>query len=482
MKTPQSSQFLNANDKKFFIKNKLLNFIKYKIKCVYSSFIYLSNNLKKMQLKRSSILNVPINTYAEDFSFIVNGEEFKTSRLASDLLSSNISRIHKNDPTVDTFTIDTHYRGNFANILDLVNFKEVQLPEKEIPFISEVIELLGSESIDIIELIKPTKITIDNVFSLIQKHEKYEKFYSKLLQEEINFVSSHFFEICEKKMDEIQELSIETLTSILKSPQLQLKAEDQLLRVLNELYLNNQKCSILYENVYFRNVSSEAIKEFICIFDINDITTSTWMNITGRLSEDIKSNKLTQIDLPLKRYKDPPRRGTTFLATKGNTFSGILNYLLTKTSGKIEKEVNITSSSVYYNQENCLPRNVVLFNDQSNVFLSDNAPNSSICFDFKEHRVIPSNYTIKSSDPLRHNGDHPKCWIFEASNDNDNWETLDSQNDCKDLNGSNLVKTFAIKNNDPKEFRYIRLRSTGPSWSGDNYFGFDSFEIFGSMF
>ena len=94
-----------------------------------------------MQLNPSTILNVPIETYPNDFTFIVNGQKFKTSRLVSDLLSPKISHIHANDPTYDTFTIDTSNHGNFDNILKLVNFKEVNYPEKEIPFISEVIEI-----------------------------------------------------------------------------------------------------------------------------------------------------------------------------------------------------------------------------------------------------------------------------------------------------------------------------------------------------
>lgn len=435
-----------------------------------------------MQLKTTSILNVPLKTYLNDFTFIVNHVEYKTSRLVSDLLSPKICQIHSNDPTYDTITINTPHKGDFSNIIKLVNFEEVKLPEKDIPFISEVIEILGNNSIDIIELVQPTKITADNVFELIRRHEKFEKFYSKLLAEEIEFVSSHFFDFCEKNIDDLKELKLDTLLSILQNSQLKLKTEDQLLNTINELYLTDSKYSILYETVYFLNISSDLMKEFIEIFDINDMTTSTWLNISGRLREDVKFSKTNKIETKIKRYKDPPRRGTTFLATKGNSFSGILNYLLTKTKGKIENEVNITASSVYYNQENCLPKNVVLFNDQSNVFLSDNQQNNYISFDFKEHRIIPSNYTIKSSDPARHNGDHPKCWIFEASNDNDSWETLDSEDNCNDLNGSNLVRTFAVKNQNSKEFRYFRVRSTGPSWSGDNYFGFDSFEIFGSMF
>ena len=61
----------------------------------------------QIQLKPLSILQVPLYSYQKDFTFIVNGEEFKTSRIFSDLISSKISQMHSNDPTFDTFYINT---------------------------------------------------------------------------------------------------------------------------------------------------------------------------------------------------------------------------------------------------------------------------------------------------------------------------------------------------------------------------------------
>lgn len=51
--------------------------------------------MKKIQLKTTSILNVSLQSYEKDFSFLVNGEEFKTSRIISDLLSPKICQLHK---------------------------------------------------------------------------------------------------------------------------------------------------------------------------------------------------------------------------------------------------------------------------------------------------------------------------------------------------------------------------------------------------
>ena len=145
----------------------------------------MSSFINRLQLKTSSILNVPLQSYFDDFSFIVNGKEYKTSRLISDLLSPKICEIHANDPTFDIFTIKTQQKGDFSHILNLTKFNQIEIPENEYSFFSEVIEILGNESIEIIEESENTDITIDNVISRIQNHEKYSKIKSKRLFEDI---------------------------------------------------------------------------------------------------------------------------------------------------------------------------------------------------------------------------------------------------------------------------------------------------------
>lgn len=96
------------------------------------------NGFGTIKLKKSSIINVPLQTYQQDFTFIVNGEDYKTTRLFSDLISPKICKLHIIDPTIDFFIIDTKEKGNFSYFLDLQNFSEYSIPEEEIPFILEV--------------------------------------------------------------------------------------------------------------------------------------------------------------------------------------------------------------------------------------------------------------------------------------------------------------------------------------------------------
>ena len=131
-----------------------------------------------IQLKPSSILNVPLQTYIEEFSFLVNGKEFKTNRLISDLLSPKICQIHSNDPVFNEFVINTTKDGDFNNILNLAKFDQIAIPLNEVEFIGEVIEILGNESFNSFISNEITKITIDNVISLLKLHEKFRKIYS----------------------------------------------------------------------------------------------------------------------------------------------------------------------------------------------------------------------------------------------------------------------------------------------------------------
>ena len=237
------------------------------------------SQISKIKLNSSCVLTVPLQVYNNDFSFIVNGEEFKTSKLISDLLSPIICQIHLNDPTFDLFIINTHETGNFSQILDLLSFKQNNLPDNELSFILEVLEILDNQSIEFNESNEAIELTVDNIFSFIKEHEKHPKFYNDRLHQEIEFVSSHFNELWDAHEEEFEKISLLTLNSIFENEKLKLESEDLLLRIVNKLYMKDVKYSILYETILFENVSVEAMKDFISIYDNNDMTASVWRQI-----------------------------------------------------------------------------------------------------------------------------------------------------------------------------------------------------------
>lgn len=381
----------------------------------------------QLKLKTSSVLQLSLQSYSNDFSFIVNGEEFKTSRVISDLLSPCISKIHLNDPTFNRITINTQNQGHFSYILNLINFEINNIPNDEIPFLSEIIKFLGNENIEIDNEAINNEITSDNVFLLLKKHEKFLQFYSKFYQNEIDFIAANFFELADTHENDLLTLSKETLFNVIDNIHFQLKDEDQLIKLINKLYSKDSTFSELFEKVVFENVSISTMKEFIDIYDVNDITNETWNSISKRLVFEIKTNEI----INEKRYKKKKTRGIEIFKKENEDFNGIINYLRKKESGSIEDFIDITSSSLI--GEGAHQRNAILYEDKNKFFETKDLSNSWICFEFKKNSIILNGYTIRSVKSTSDN--HPRNWVIECSNDKKSWEILDKQENCIYLNG-----------------------------------------------
>lgn len=248
------------------------------------------DNKSYLKLSESSIRKVPLCTY-DEFIFIVNGKEFKTSRIISDLLSPKICKLHLNDPTISQYIINTKHQGDFSQILRLVNFERQDFSYDDIHFIKEILENLNNESI--IYQKAPIKITTQNIFDLLSKHQKIPDFFSEQIDDEIDFLSSHFDELFEysEQYQKLQLLNLDIIERIINNPKLRLVDEDQLLAVINYLYSIDSTFSILYEYVEFKTASANSMKEFINVFDINDINASTWKSLSKRLEKEVKERK-----------------------------------------------------------------------------------------------------------------------------------------------------------------------------------------------
>ena len=72
-----------------------------------------------------------------------------------------------------------------------------------------------------------------------------------------------------------------------------------------------------------------------------------------------------------------------------------------------------------------------------------------------------------------------KSWILEASQDGNNWITIDNQPSNSDLNGSHKVASFPLT--ETSFYRYFRIKMTGPNHAGNNIMTLSAFEIFGVL-
>lgn len=431
---------------------------------------------QSIKLQFESISQVPLNKYEKDFTFIVNGEKFITSKIVADLLSPKISKIHSSNPIFNEFSFQTKSTGDFERFISLINFEKTVFTDSEISFITDVIEVLGTEKIDL--EIKKNHITIDNVVDKLQSHSQSENLFSQEYSEEINFLSQHFHEINKAHQEDLCNLSLNTLREVMKNSNFQIETEDELLYFINKLYLKSSKYSDLYEYVCFSNVTIKAIDQFVSIFDIKDLNQGTWMSLSNRLKHEIvfdKDNKCQKEGYDVKSATDQTKnqdtKGFCEILYLNKDFEGIFHYL--QKQSDIDDEVKVTFSSFNYGD----PQNLIHF-DNNDFFGTGNKSNSWICFEFTNKKIIPTNYTIKSCD-YGENWIHPRSWVVEGSENSENWEKLDEQNDCSYLKGSNLIHTFPIQNSDHHEFKYIRIRQTGFNWKKNNCLYFNTIEFYG---
>lgn len=427
--------------------------------------------MNSIRLRKASILQIPLKNYQKDFTFIVNGEEFLTIKFIADLLSPLISKQHLIDPTFSQFVIDTQEKGDFQQILDLCNFETQAINDQSIPFVTEILSKLGTEKI----YTETTKkeITIDNVFDRILCHERSKNFYFSNYQNEVDFLSSNFFLIKESDEEKLESLQFDALENIFNNSNLQLETEDQLLKIVNRLYLKNPTFSKLYEYVDFINVEISTINEFISIFDMNDMTNGTWNNLLKRFKREIKINK-NDFSTRIHIIKKKEEEGIEF-KFNGKEFDGIFNYL--RKNSNINEEVNIMKSSDGGGGDFF---NLFVYENQSFELCTNCSSNEWICIELKKHQVIPTYYSVKS-----HGGSqgsyHPRSWVIEGSNDNSNWVEIDEQKNCPYLNGSHLSHSFPIKNENQQEFSFIRMKLTDTNWRSDNYLSISRFELYGYL-
>lgn len=341
---------------------------------------------------------------------------------------------------------------------------------------AEIVSILDNNFIDVSIPKVESQNSIEDTLQLIKKHEKCGMFYAKTLKDEIDFISSNFYQIEENDEEILKQLKYDTIESIIRNNHLQLKSEDQLINIINQLYSSDSSFSNFYEYVNFLNVSQEKIYEFLSIFDINDITQLTWRTISERLKQKVDQTAESALNSNFKK------NGIQVQFDKGKELDGIFNYLRMHSNGNFDSNVKVTSSSV---SDTSLTHNNVCIFDNQKVFLSKNEENSWIKFQFNSNRIIPYHYSIKSSAEFRKQYFSYNCnlksWVIEGSNDDNHWIILDERIDDQSLRNGNVIKTFSMQNWQDKEFKYIRLKQTSKNWYNSQALNINSIEFYGSL-
>ena len=461
---------------------------------------------KSIIITSSGLKNINLIKFQEDYdiNLIFGNQNFQMKRIFAEFISPVISRFFQSDPTVDTikfddifsskkddfykFTKDIFTEDTISLIKQISSGFTVEINETQAIKLRFISIILGNEELfqKINETFPPdfSAKNLDTYFELVQSCYYFSQFSSDFdFSSLINFISNNFYSIDSNKFLKLPR-SIQYL--IISNPNLQITSEDSFYDIIcqiidretfSEEYSNYETIENIsfFEQIEFTLISENKLRDFLSNLDINLITNTLWHKICQIFFNKIdqKSVKSARIHKNEEIYE--------YDENKINRFEGIFNHLINKyniVDFNDQKVFKITSSTVF---NSFFPSNVVDYKDSIHLFSSLQEPNSWIKFDFIERKVKPTFYSIKTTGNQR-NEMHLKNWVIEGSNDDKNWEILDSRNNENILNNISAENTFQMNKEIKDHYRYIRLKQTGPNWSGTHQLGIMKFEIFGSIY
>lgn len=454
--------------------------------------------MKTIILSSKGLRNLVNSSYSGNvFTIFFGSKKCELSNNYAEFISPKVSKIHRNDNTIDSMRFDFNL-DEFSEIFSddilailkkLSSGNPIEINENQ-SFMLQIISLMleNDELLDIVIDNFPNFVNETNFDERLNYLKLYHHFLeqneNKKHQELIDYISSHFHSIEKNKL---LRFSRPILLMILSNENLKLESEDSLFDFINQIYSNSEsnnnnddiEMQKFYSCIDFSELSDEKLKAIFQSIDSTKMTDELWKKICESYRIDIHSKKQSN----QSRYTFV-RKNFIFDGDSQNSFSGILAHLTNESNGNVHDNgtIVVTSSSVFSNDYH--PKNAVDFNNNSKFFCSANQPNSWICYDFKDRKVQPSFYTIRTridGDATHH---HPKFWVIEGSNDESDWKVLDTRNDITSLHLKNTVQTFKIQTRLSlnESFRFLRFRQTGLSSAGYNYLNFAALEYFGFLY
>ena len=436
---------------------------------------------KELALTCSGFRSVNWDFSVETFDFVFgDGSVGTVHRTLAEFLSPKISRLRRTDASIDRYIFEdrslsarlgfealvSSLRQGTTLKVDASNFEALVRAASELEN-TECLSFLIS-AIDISHLNVEKALLLLRVVPVLHN----ELFQAGDL---VGFIASHFHEISKERL---QSLDHETACLILEHPSLKVLDEDSLYDFVRARTETDPAFAHLFESVYFEYLSSDRINDFASFagrFLLGRMNACIWTRICQRLvrapamSGDPRANKQSVTETS----------GLSFAYNSMKPLDGIIQHLSREFSGNVHSigVVEVIASSFYVN---CEPENAARIGKDWD-FYSQNKPDSWIRYDFKEMRVRPTSYSIRSyvgSPGLN----HPKSWVFEVSNDGESWEVVDRRDDNSDLNDKYVIRNFPISPEVRGSFRFIRLRQTGENHAGDDKLVINSLEIFGTLF
>lgn len=472
----------------------------------------------------------------DEFSFVIGDEKVNCHKFVAAFLSHSVSQDLTSDPLLDTFNIETQCKENQTkqiqnqikeNLQKLIHGENIDITEEDLQKFSNdltkitknatISELSNSKISSLIILFQSLNNTelkdqlykliiqsisannkkesknftkedisnkvallqkLENFFNIIENHGQFKICIKKYLNQEykeiIDDIASHFYELDESALNEMND---DIIDSILSSEKLKIKSEDSLLQALigrrSHILSKGEDTEIegrrfFIEKVQFENLSEKSIELFLSEFSLGQIDELIWDGIKKRLVLPVRA-------APSKRCKTD-----VFSYDSNNPFNGILQHLTAKTKGNIQsnKTVEITCSDLCCGKYESL---VDFSSTSGHVHVNGSPSPRWLLIDFKTRKIEVSSYLIKSCNKSSYGNIYAlKSWKVEVSNDGSNWEMIDKRDNVSELNGELKMHVFNVeKKYEP--FRFIRIITDQDNWYCGDGFVIGKLELFGSI-
>lgn len=398
--------------------------------------------------------------YDSDFELVIDSESIKCSKPQISFISPVVTKMLRCDRTVREFRLKTAGSSSCAGIMrDLLcgSIATVSEDKKE-TFISIIRELRNEELASM--TLKAEEFSLRNAINIVKiKHGMSIDF-----EDEIEFISSHFYEFEESKFS---NLDISIIECILMSDSLVVNSERDLLDFIRSLISSRgADFRSLLCHLHLEYLDPESIS--FVIYNIDGDNIGLFLPcIFRRLICPIES-----IPYPQKR----DRFSESSFPFIGNAFDGIFSHLWKKANGNpvtngivaIEETKNYTQNKVQFLVD---PSKRVETN-----WYCGTSNNGLFIVDFKDRKVSLNGYSFKAHSSAWNVQYLIKAWKIEGSNDKKTWETVDEQKSdallCNMTEGHWSCKESLA-------FRYFRIMLIENNISGTLQVAFHAIEFFG---
>lgn len=210
----------------------------------------------------------------KDFRLLLENKAIICSKSQISFLSPKVAHLLRVDPTFDEFQINIPESSECANIINgIILGMPINVPSTKIEVFDQIFFELGNDELI---SIKHIAINSNNAFDIISKKDAH-KFD---ISEDIKYMASHFYELDQCK---IKMMDLLILESILSSPNLVLKNEKELFKLLLSIEESrDEDTSTLFSCLHLEFLDASDISLFLNIVN-NDNFGTLWPCICRRL-------------------------------------------------------------------------------------------------------------------------------------------------------------------------------------------------------